>query len=220
MMMIISSISPFRAFVKRTSRFGILRPKWHMTRFAVGHTKEVAARHYADVPALRPLHEATIADAFNEAVSSALSPIILTPQKEDIWRSDPVTASTAAPAGSDPISLLDGEQDIWLASCGGFFSSPFDEPGSPCSLPFWGCLECSNAVITTRKLPAILSFLEFLEDQRLSLSANHWATKFAGAHARITKQILPAFSAATVEEARRLLSREPSSVYLPPEALL
>ncbi|RUV82291.1 hypothetical protein EOA75_30580, partial [Mesorhizobium sp. M1A.F.Ca.IN.022.07.1.1] len=94
------------------------------------------------------------------------------------------------------------------------------EPGSPCSLPFWGCLECPNAVITSRKLPAILSFLGFLEDQRLSLSTNHWAAKFAAAHARITRQILPAFSAATVEEARRVLSREPVSVYLPPEASL
>lgn len=197
-----------------------LKTEGHMTRFAVGHTREVAARHYADIPALRQLHEATVADAFNEAVTSALSPIILTPENEDAWRSDPVAASAAAPAGSDPISLLDGEHDIWLASCGGFFSSPYGEPGSPCSLPFWGCLECPNAVITTRKLPAILSFLEFLEDQRLSLTANHWAAKFAGAHARIIRHILPAFSAATIEEARRVLSHEPVSVYLPPEALL
>ncbi len=184
------------------------------------HTREVAARHYADVPALRPLHEATIADAFEEVVVSALSPIILTPEKEDAWRRDPATASAAVPTGSDPISVLDGEQDIWLASCSGFYSSPYSESGSPCSVPFWGCLECPNAVITARKLPAILSFLAFLEYQRHALSADHWAMKFAAAHARITRQILPAFSAATVEEARRVLSREPVSVYLPPEALL
>ncbi|MCX8571163.1 hypothetical protein [Aminobacter sp. MET-1] len=197
-----------------------LKTEGHMTRFAVGHTREVAARHYADIPALRPLHETTIADAFNEAVTSALSPIILTPENEDAWRNDPVAASAVAPAGSDPIALLDGEQDIWLASCGGFFSSPYGERGSPCSLPFWGCLECPNAVITARKLPAILSFLDFLEEQRLSLSSNHWATKFAAAHTRITRHILPAFSAATVDEARRLLAHEPVSVYLPPEVSL
>lgn len=197
-----------------------LKTEGHMTRFAIGHTREVAARHYADIPALRPLHETTIADAFNEVVTSAMSPIILTPEKEDAWRDDPVAASVAAPAGSDPISLLDGEQDIWLASCGGFFSSPYGEPGSPCSLPFWGCLECPNAVITARKLPAILSFLRFLEDQRLSLSSSHWAMKFATAHARIIRHILPAFSAATIEEARRELARDPVSVYLPPEVLL
>ena len=48
-----------------------LKTEGHMARFAVGHTPEVAARHYADVPALRPLHEATVADAFREAVNSA-----------------------------------------------------------------------------------------------------------------------------------------------------
>nr|WP_172691139.1 hypothetical protein [Agrobacterium fabrum]ASK46448.1 hypothetical protein [Agrobacterium fabrum] len=196
-----------------------LKTEGHMTRFAAGHTKEVAARHYADVPALRPLHEATIADAFTEAVTSALSSTVLTPEQEETWRNDPVAASKAAPEGCDPMSLLDGKQDIWLASCGGFFSSPYAEPGSPCSQPFWGCLECPNAVITARKLPAVLSFLAFIEDQRLSLSASHWAAKFATAHARITMQILPAFGPATVEEARRVLASEPVFNYMPPEAL-
>ncbi|QDG94486.1 hypothetical protein NIBR502774_18245 (plasmid) [Rhizobium sp. NIBRBAC000502774] len=197
-----------------------LKTEGHMTRFAIGHTKEVAARHYADVPALRPLHESAIADAFTEAVTSATSSTVLTPEDEETWRNDPVTALDAAPPGSDPSSLLDGKQDIWLASCGGFFSGPYADPGSPCSQPFWGCLECPNAVINARKLPAILSFLAFIEDQRLSLSASHWAAKFATAHVRITVQILPAFGAATVEEARRMLASEPVSNYLPPEALL
>ena len=71
-----------------------------------------------------------------------------------------------------------------------------------------------------RKLPAILSFLRFLEDQRLSLSSSHWVMKFATAHARITRHILPAFSASTIEEARGELARDPVSVYLPPEVLL
>jgi hypothetical protein len=34
-----------------------LKTEGHVARFAVGHTPEVAARHYADVPALLPLHE-------------------------------------------------------------------------------------------------------------------------------------------------------------------
>lgn len=197
-----------------------LKTEGHMARFAVGHTKEVAARHYADVPALRPLHETTIADAFTEAVTSALSPIVLRPEQERTWRNDPVSASKSSPPGCDPISLLDGKHDVWLASCGGFFSSPYADPGSPCSQPFWGCLECPNAVITSRKLPAILSFLTFMEDQRLSLSAGHWAAKFATAHARITNQILPAFGSATVGEARRVLASEPVLHYTPPEVSL
>jgi hypothetical protein len=196
-----------------------LKTDGHMARFAVGHTREVAARYYADVPALRSLHEATVVDAFEEVVTSALTPIVLTPEQEEAWRSGPVSAS-GAPVGSDPIALLEGEQDVWLASCGGFFSSPYGKPGSPCPLPFWGCLECSNAVITTRKLPAILSFLDFIEDRRTALSAGDWMIKFGRAHARITKQILPAFAPTALIEARDVLASEPALIYLPPEALL
>ena len=126
-----------------------LKTEGHMARFAVGHTPEVAARHYADVPALRSLHEATVADAFREAVNSARAPIVLTAEQEAAWRTGPTQVS-AIPQGCDPIALLDGEQDVWLAGCAGFYASPHGSAGDPCPIPFWGCLECSNAVITTR----------------------------------------------------------------------
>jgi intergrase/recombinase len=45
-----------------------LKTEGHMARFAVGHTAEIAARHYADIPSLRPLHEQTVADALEEAL--------------------------------------------------------------------------------------------------------------------------------------------------------
>lgn len=50
-------------------------------RFAVCHTPEVAARHYADLPSLRHLHEQTVADGLNDALASALQPKILTPDE-------------------------------------------------------------------------------------------------------------------------------------------
>lgn len=196
-----------------------LKTEGHVARFAVGHTPEVAARHYADVPTLRPLHEATVADAFQNAVASAVTPIVLIPEQEAAWRADPAHAPNA-PAGSDPVTLLDGEQDVWLASCAGFYASPHGPIGSPCPLPFWGCLECPNAVITARKLPAILSFLDFVEDQRRALHAGDWAVKFGRAHARITIDVLPAFGQAIIAEARHRLAAEPALLYLPPEARL
>ena len=177
----------------------------------------MAARHYADVPALRPLHEATVAEAFREAVTSAAMPIVLTPEREEAWRADPGHLAEV-PGAADPAALLDGEQDVWLASCTGFYASPPCPPGAPCPLPFWGCLECSNAVITARKLPAILSFLDFIEDQRRALPAGDWVVKFGRAHARITTDVLPAFGSAVVTEARQRLAAEPSPIYLPPEA--
>ncbi len=75
-------------------------------------------------------------------------------------------------------------------------------------------------MITARKLPAILSFLGFMEDQRRALHAGDWAVKFGRAHARITTDILPAFGAAVIAEAREMLATEPASIYLPPEARL
>jgi len=179
-----------------------LKTEGRMARFAVGHTAEVAARHYADVPALRPLHEQTLADAFEEAVAGG--PKIILPVEEAAGRPDPAGA-TELPAD---------EQDVWLASCGGFYASPFGAAGAPCPTPFWACLECSNAVISARKLPAILGFLAFVLAERHRLSAEDWRAKFGRAHARIVHQILPAFGDAVVGAARA-----EAPAYLPPEVM-
>lgn len=179
-----------------------LKTEGRMARFAVGHTAEVAARHYADVPALRPLHEQALADAFEAAVTGA--PRIVLPTDE----------AQEQPERAVPTSLADNEQDVWLASCSGFYVSPFGAAGTPCPTPFWACLECSNAVITARKLPAILGFLEFIVSERHRLSAEDWRAKFGRAHARIVHQILPAFGDAAVAAATA-----DAPAYLPPEAL-
>src|SRR3546814_10907155 len=85
----------------------------HMARFAVGHSREVAARHYADLPSLRPLHEAAVADAFRAALAAAM-PTILPPTAEQTLREAPEQAGPLMPP--DTVGpLLDGEQDVWLA---------------------------------------------------------------------------------------------------------
>lgn len=188
-----------------------LKTEGHMARFAIGHTPEIAARHYADIPSLRPLHEATVAEAFSE-VTAAAGPVILAPADEDTWR----LSDDSSQERDDRDGMLRGEQDVWLAACSGFDRSPFGEPGAPCPQPFWGCLECRNAVITARKLPAIIAFQHFIEEQRAGLSASDWAMKFGRAHARIAEQILPAFSENMVAAARR--EAEVHTLYLPPEA--
>jgi hypothetical protein len=193
-----------------------LKTEGHMARFAIGHTRQIAARHYADVPSLRPLHEAAAADAFTEAVARS-APIVLTPAREDAWRRAP--QHVYGLVQSDHIAaLLNGDQDVWLASCASFYHSPLGEPGSPCPQPFWGCLDCSNAVITTRKLPAILAFLTFIEAQREAMTAADWRLKFGRAHARITTQVLPMFSEADIAQARAVIADDQHVLYLPPEA--
>jgi len=187
--------------------------------FAIGHTPEVAARHYADIPALRHVHEKTVADGLQDALDTALKPCVLIPEQEE-------QLSCGLKAGHFPspseqlAAALDGEHDVWLASCSDFYKSPFGNTGQPCPQPFWGCFECQNAVITARKLPAILLFLDFINDQRAALSASHWSAKFGRVWNRITTQILPAFPAALVEDAGQKKVVLGQLLYLPPEAAL
>ena len=186
-----------------------MKTEGHMARFAVGHTPDVAARHYADLPSLRGIHEAAVADALTEAVAAA-APVVLTPEQEMTGPDDFLATHNSV--------LQDGDQDVWLASCSGFYASPFGAAGSPCSHPFWGCLECGNAVITARKLPAILGFLAFIETERAGMTADDWRLKFGRAYTRITAQIVPAFSDAVIVQARATLAAEGTDFYAPPEA--
>jgi hypothetical protein len=188
-----------------------------LTRFAVGHTPEVAARHYADLPSLRRLHEQTIADGLNDALVSALQPRIVTPREEVRARQDPAALRLPLPVAKVR-ALMGGKQDVWLASCSGFHRSPFAEEGEPCPQPFWGCLECRNAVITARKLPALIAFLDFMVGRRAEMAETDWRAKFGRAFARITQQILPAFPDAIVAEARQKAKAPGHAPYLPLEA--
>ncbi|HEV7335848.1 MAG TPA: hypothetical protein VGO06_07735 [Bosea sp. (in: a-proteobacteria)] len=187
-----------------------------MESFAVNHSKEIAANHYADIPALRSLHETTVADGLKEALDSALAPKLLMPEDEMRMRASPEAAGLPLPA-AEIAELLNGSQDLWLASCSGFYASPFGRAGEACPVPFWGCLECKSAVITASKLPAIVAFDTFMVEQRASLSASDWQAKFGQAHARITDQVLPAFPEAVVAEARTLAQNRAGLIHLPPE---
>jgi hypothetical protein len=73
-------------------------------------------------------------------------------------------------------------------------------------------------VITARKLPAILAFLTFIDEQRAGMNTNEWAAKFGHGRERIVRQILPAFGDDAVAQARARLAAQHPIVYLPPEA--
>lgn len=188
-----------------------------MARFAIGHTPEVAARHYADLPSLRHLHEQAVADGLNDALMSALQPRIVTPEEEAVARRAPSALQLPVPA-AEVRRVLSGQQDVWLAGCSGFHNSPYAAEGEPCSEPFWGCLECRNAVITARKLPSIIAFLDFIVARRAEMAEADWWAKFGRPWSRITQQILPAFSEAVVADARYKAKALDHRPYLPLEA--
>lgn len=183
-----------------------------LTRFAIGHSPEVAVNHYADIPALRHLHEQTVADGLDDALTSALAPRIITPAEAP---SADVATSINADAIVEP---ADSDEDVWLARCDGFTKSPFAEEGEPCPQPFWGCLECPNAVISAHKLPAIIAFHDFILSRRANMTEADWHSRFGRPWQRITKQILPAFSDAVIAEAREAALALEHRPYLPLEA--
>ncbi len=189
------------------------RTDGQLEHFAVGHSIAVAARHYAEIPALRHVHERTIADALGDALEAALKPTILLPVADSDRFDD---CNRLAESERDTAS---SDEDVWLASCSNFFQSPFGAAGDACPTPFWGCLECENAVITARKLPALIAFQSFLTDQRETMDAGEWTSKFGRAWWRITGQILPCFPTELIEAARveaKASGRE--LLYLPVEA--
>ncbi len=196
-----------------------VKTEGQLEQFAVGHTVEVAAKHYADIPALRQVHEQTVSDGLQDAFDAALQPRLITAEEEADIRADPESSRLPLPA-EDTEAFLDGNQDLWLASCAGFYQSPFaKKPGEACPVPFWGCLACRNAVITTRKLPALLAFVDFMIEQREKMSARDWETKFGNVYRRILHQILPAFPPDAVQSAKTVAASIGFGelLYLPPE---
>jgi len=75
------------------------------------------------------------------------------------------------------IALLDGEQDVWLASCGGFYASPHGEIGSPCPLRSGVCLECSTRDHRPQAAchPGVL---DIYRRSAPSVSSGDWAVSF------------------------------------------
>lgn len=186
-----------------------------LSDFTAGHTQGVAARHYADIAAHRDVHEQAVEAGLEEAMNAALPPPVVL--DEDGQRLDEGTA-TLAPA--DVSAALAEHNDVFLASCRNFFASPFAKTeGAACPVPIWGCLECSNAVYTTRHLPSVLLFLDFIETQREQFSTTEWQSRYGLAWQRIVTGIRPKFSASQITMARAIAEGAGTRLALPAQFL-
>ncbi|MGP3913026.1 hypothetical protein [Nonomuraea sp. 10N515B] len=70
--------------------------------------------------------------------------------------------------------IADGLHDTPTAACTGLTSSPFTEPGLPCTASFLMCLACPNAVATKRHLPRLAYLHHTLNDLRTVLDTEVW----------------------------------------------
>jgi hypothetical protein len=185
---------------------------------AQGHSREVAADRYADIPALREVHEKAITDGLSEALAEVVQLRVLTTEHERQLEAAPERAPQLAGIRAEQVpTLLSGEMDLWLSACRDFTDSPFGTKGQPCPVPFWNCLGCSNAIVTSRKLPAVLSFLDHLTAQREEMSAHNWAAMHGETWNRILTQILPAFPPYVVATAKAIAEADRPLRNLPPQ---
>lgn len=179
--------------------------------FATGHTCEVAGRHYADIGAHEEIHDQAVEAGLSEALAVHLQPPVVL--DEEGGRLDDGSQEVPTEAVRDALS---GATDVWLSSCRNFFDSPYSlKKGAACPVPPWVCLECPNAVFTTRHLPAVLSVLGTIEAQRDEFSTAEWTARFAVAHERIVKGVLARFSARQIATAQAIAEADGPRLTLP-----
>ena len=183
--------------------------------FAQGHSKQVAARHYADIDAHAQLHEDAIEAGLSQALQVALpAPVVADEHGRPLGQA--ATGLTPAQAHA----AMSADTDVFLASCTGFDASPFARtPGTGCPVAVWGCLECPNAVYTTRHLPSLISFTGFLHAQRDELPPPEWAARYGLAYERLTTGITPRFTPEQITTARLIAEAGDPVLSLPAHLL-
>ncbi|HZJ07307.1 MAG TPA: hypothetical protein VFD59_17830 [Nocardioidaceae bacterium] len=183
--------------------------------FAQGHSKQVAARHYADIDAHNQVHEDAIEAGLRQALAVGLAlPVVADEHGRPLGQGD----ADLTPAQVHAATSQD--TDVFLASCTGFHASPFARtPGEGCPVAVWGCLECPNAVYTTRHLPSLLSFTGFLHAQRDELPAPEWQARYGLAFERLTTGITPRFTPEQITTARLIVEAGDPILSLPAHLL-
>jgi hypothetical protein len=189
----------------------------HLRRFADDNTVAVAARHYAAIPAHQDLHEQAIEEAaYRLRMMIYQQPLVVDPSDEFLARSIGITEGEQHVPPETVAGILEGKHDLWLASCADFWASPFgtNTDGS-CASPFDDCIHCQNSVFTARKLPGLLSYLNWIEERRGILTEGDWTAAHGASHFRITQQILPKFAPDVVEAVRCKLGEHEPGFFLP-----
>lgn len=169
------------------------------------HTLSKTTVSYLNNDSTKHIHERAIEAGIQSALAIA-RPIVLA-------NDSPQHAAEALGVDSSVVAkVLRGEQDVFFASCKDFYNRPGGPVNTPCDKP-WGCLECSNAIITRHVLPRVLAFRNFMLQQRTELAGDDWNEKFGRPWHVLTADIIPKFSAEAISEAERRVDDE--TLYIP-----
>lgn len=192
--------------------------------WADDHGPQVAFRHYALIAAHEPLHAQTVANAQVAAHTAALAaaerrPTVVPPAAEARLRAapEPQAAAELGVAPGRALPVLDGAADVWVAACKDIRRSPFAPEGAVCPASAWGCLQCGNAVVTSRHLPGLLASLDHLLGQQREMSEAAWLAAHGEVFVR-TERVVQAFPEASIFEARAVAEADRGRfLYLPIE---
>lgn len=216
--------TPFRfvaAKLRKTHRATAMEAmRGAMDALGDDHSESVALKHYGNIPALRPMHQATVESAAHDALDAALRITVVPPDAEEhLLGGAPAGKASVAKAATRVLRVLQHpeEHDVFLAGCLDFFDSPWARrKGDGCPVATWRCLECDNAVVLQRHLPRLLAFQGHLLREREVLEGDVWRLKYGDAHDRIVSGILPRFPQSAIEQARAIASVD-LLTWLPPE---
>ncbi len=183
---------------KRTGQLG------RVSRDAA-HTLSRTTISYLDNQGTKHIHEQATEAGIKAAVNLA-RPAVL--PDESVARAAELLGT------SEPVAtgILKGEQDVFFASCKDFYNRPGGPENTPCDKP-WGCLECSNAVITRHVLPRVCAFKNFMAEERRAMPEGDWDAKFGKAWQILQESIFPKFSAQALSEAEAYAANE--RLYIP-----
>jgi hypothetical protein len=215
----ITKLSPAR-LRKTVKRDNYLRHAGHLRRFASDHSPEVAARHYAAVDGLREEHSRSVEAAETALFELAMGPLVLTSPEETEALASGLLIGDEQLDGQAVASLISGDADTFLGICSGFWASPIERSNDgSCAVAFTGCLHCPNAVFTTRKLPALLVYLAWLDERRSIMADTVWRERYGSDYERISVQILPKFDPGEIEHANITNCTTAQAPTLPPHLL-
>lgn len=155
---------------------------------------ETTVKHYLDNDSTKIIHDLAVTDGINALRAVSRPKVLPTDDVEAAAKALDLPKAKAR-------QILNGKQDVFIAACRDFLNKPGGEPDTPCDEP-WGCLVCSNAVVTRHILPRLIAFRNFLIGEQQK-DADAFIAKFGDALDIICRDILPIFHASVIKEAER-----------------
>jgi hypothetical protein len=185
----------------------------HLPSAARTNSMNVSFLHYLrNDPRVRDWADRILTDAIANAESDAhkFQLRIMGDDQRRRFSADP--HATAADLGTT-VTKIDqagaGDLDTLLSSCLDIEHSPHND--GHCRASFELCLRCPNALVLERHLPALLTYMDWLQHRLDTISVDDWCARHGVTWLIISRLILPKFTPAQIQ---RATERKPTDLPL------